>query len=47
MASAVNGVPSLNFTPDRSLIVTVFPASDTWGMSAASMGWMRRPSSIS
>ena len=45
--SAVIGVPSLNFTPRRSLIVTVLPPSDTVGISAASWGWMLSCSSIS
>ncbi len=35
-ASAVIGVPSLNFTPGRSLMVTVLPPSLSAGMSAAS-----------
>jgi hypothetical protein len=41
------GVPSLNFTPGRSLIVTVLPPSATVGMSAASWGKILRFSSIS
>ena len=40
-------VPSLNLTLGRSLMVTVRPPSVIWGMSAASWGWMRSPSSIS
>jgi len=46
-ASALIAVPSLNFTPLRSLIVTVLPPSETTGMAAASCGAMRRFSSIS
>ena len=46
-ASAVMAVPSLNFTPGRSLMVTVLPPSLTAGRAAASCGWMRSPSSIS
>ena len=46
-ASAVIGVPSLNFTPGRSLMVTVRPPSVIAGMSAASCGEIRRLSSIS
>jgi hypothetical protein len=38
MASAVKGVPSLNFTPDLSLMVTVLPPSLTAGRAAASCG---------
>ena len=45
--SAFIGVPSLNFTPGRSLMVTVLPPSPIVGMSAASCGKMRRFSSIS
>ena len=41
------GVPSLNLTPGRSLIVTVFPPSVTAGMSAANWGKIFRFSSIS
>ena len=40
-------VPSLNFTPDRSLSVMVRPPSLIAGMLAASWGWIRSPSSIS
>ena len=47
MASAVIGVPSLNFTPGRSLIVTVLPPSENAGSSAASCGKIFRFSSIS
>ena len=47
MASAVNGVPSLNLTPDRSLMVTVLPPSVNRGSSAASCGETVRFSSIS
>ena len=47
MASAVSGVPSLNFTPDRSLMVTVRPPSLTDGMPAASWGKILRFSSMS
>ena len=47
IASAVNGVPSLNFTLGRSLMVTVLPASLTAGRAAASCGKMLRLSSIS
>ena len=46
-ASAVIGVPSLNFTPLRSLMVTVLPPSEIVGMPAASCGTMRRCSSSS
>ena len=46
-ASALSGVPSLNLTFGRSLMVTVLPPSLTAGRSAASWGWIRRPSSIS
>ena len=46
-ASAVSGVPSLNFTFGRSLMVTVLPPSLTAGMPAASCGRMRSCSSIS
>jgi len=45
--SASIGVPSLNFTPGRSLMVTVRPPSEIAGIAAASCGWIRRPSSIS
>ena len=38
IASALKAVPSLNFTPDRSLMVTVLPPSLTVGMPAASCG---------
>ena len=47
IASAVNGVPSLNFTLGRSLMVTVLPASLTIGKAAASCGKILRLSSIS
>ena len=46
-ASASIGVPSLNFTPARSLMVTVRPPSVMAGSAAASCGAMRSPSSIS
>ena len=46
-ASAFIGVPSLNFTPLRSLMVTVLPPSEIAGSAAASWGERRRFSSIS
>ena len=46
-ASAFIGVPSLNLTPGRSLIVTVLPPSEKAGSSAASCGKILRPSSMS
>ncbi len=45
--SASIGVPSLNFTPERSLMVTVRPPSLIAGIAAASCGWIRSLSSIS
>ena len=45
--SAVIGVPSLYFTPERSLIVMVRPPSVCCGISAASCGWIESFSSIS
>ena len=46
-ASAVIGVPSLNLTPERSLMITVRPPSEYAGIPAASCGWILRFSSIS
>ena len=46
-ASAFMGVPSLNFTPGRSLMVTVLPPSVNRGSSAASCGWIVKVSSMS
>ena len=46
-ASAFMGVPSLNFTPERSLMVTVLPPSEKAGSSAASCGKIFRFSSSS
>ena len=46
-ASAFIGVPSLNFTPGRSLMVTVLPPSVKVGKSAASWGTIFRFSSMS
>ena len=34
-ASASNGSPSWNFTPSRSLIVTVLPSAEVWCDSAS------------
>ena len=45
-ASASNGSPSWNFTPGRSLIVTVLPSSDV-SCESASCGTMLRLPSMS
>jgi hypothetical protein len=37
-AAASKGVPSANFTPLRTLIVTVFPSAENSGSAAASCG---------
>ena len=37
-ASASSVVPSANFTPVRTLMVTVFPSAETCGSAAASCG---------
>jgi len=39
-AAALNGVPSLNLIPVRSLIVTVFLFTENFGIAAASCGTM-------